>query len=394
MKIGILTFHRSFNYGAFMQCYSLWQKIKRDFPQCSVEVIDYTVKKVMNIYEAETDKYKSPIKEKIIERNQAFLKVRNTLPLSEFCEVSDDYQKTVEYMNENYDAVVVGSDAVWNWVLRGFPNLYFLKDYKGKKFSYAASAHGMNYQNMTDEQKKYLKEAFDQFEYIGVRDETTENMVKFVSDDLTVNHNCDPTAFLDIDNVPCDINLLKQKLVDKGIDFSKPIIGIMASNVIGKAIKKRFKGKAQLVALYTPNKYADVLLNDLTPYEWAKTFSFFNVTVTHFFHGTMLSLVNGVPVIPVEFDNSFSKFNKTKIKDVMERLGLTEWYFRTDNANKNIMIKVLRKFGIYENKPLWNKVNALIEKLIASDNKEIIKQKLSKEAESYKTFYEALKKLD
>ena len=41
MKLGILTFHKSINYGAFMQCYALSQRLQRDFPQIEVEVIDY-----------------------------------------------------------------------------------------------------------------------------------------------------------------------------------------------------------------------------------------------------------------------------------------------------------------------------------------------------------------
>ena len=49
-------------------------------------------------------------------------------------------------------------------------------------------------------------------------------------------------------------------------------------------VKEKYGDKIQLVAVYEPNKYADFYLNDLTPYEWAKVFSLFNVTLTHFFH--------------------------------------------------------------------------------------------------------------
>ena len=41
-KVGILTFHRSINYGAFMQAYSLSKKIKKRVPDATVEIIDYT----------------------------------------------------------------------------------------------------------------------------------------------------------------------------------------------------------------------------------------------------------------------------------------------------------------------------------------------------------------
>ena len=41
MKIGILTFHRSINYGAVTQCYALATEIKKRIPYSDVEVIDY-----------------------------------------------------------------------------------------------------------------------------------------------------------------------------------------------------------------------------------------------------------------------------------------------------------------------------------------------------------------
>jgi len=52
-KIGILTFHRSYNYGAFMQCYSLSHRLMRDFPQHEVEVIDYATQRVYANYPTE-----------------------------------------------------------------------------------------------------------------------------------------------------------------------------------------------------------------------------------------------------------------------------------------------------------------------------------------------------
>ena len=50
MRIGILTFHRSINNGAVLQCYSLSKKLQQLFPQDSVEVIDYHMPKVDSFY--------------------------------------------------------------------------------------------------------------------------------------------------------------------------------------------------------------------------------------------------------------------------------------------------------------------------------------------------------
>ena len=41
MKIGILTYHRSINYGAFVQAYALQKLISECIPDAKVEIIDY-----------------------------------------------------------------------------------------------------------------------------------------------------------------------------------------------------------------------------------------------------------------------------------------------------------------------------------------------------------------
>ena len=41
MKIGILTYHRAINYGAVLQSFSLVERLKKDFPNESIEIIDY-----------------------------------------------------------------------------------------------------------------------------------------------------------------------------------------------------------------------------------------------------------------------------------------------------------------------------------------------------------------
>lgn len=391
MKIGILTFHRSYNYGAFMQCFSLVKKLQKDFPEQIIEVIDFSSRKAMDGYTRDIERIQDEnLRKRIKARNVAFTKVQGDLPLSTWNKISDEYIDTIEFMNREYDAVIVGSDAVWNWTVRGIPNIYFLDAYKGCKFSYAASAHGLNYQNMTEEQRAYVKNAFLDFKYIGVRDITTENMVKYADDTLRVYHNCDPTAFLNLEDVPCDIDKLKEKMQKAGVDFSKPLIGVMASNAIGRSIKKYWAGKAQIIALYEPNKYADVFLNDLTPYEWAKVFSLFKVTVTHFFHGTMLSLVNGTPVIPIEFTNAFSAVNKTKIHDVMDRLELSDWRFTANYRNMSKVIRVFKKLGLWQDHQLWNAVNKLIADCMHNDYSDMIRQKLELEVQNYMSLQQAI----
>jgi len=391
MKIGLLTFHRSYNYGAFTQCFSLSNRIQRELQNVDFEVIDYTSTKAFDGYDLEIRKAKQQTADKLFIRNSMFVDCQNNLKLSQKQIVSDDIDEIIAYLNDNYDAVIVGSDAVWNWGSRGFPNVYFLKDYKGAKFSYAASAHGLIYQNMTTEQKEYLNEAFSDFRYIGVRDDTTSNMVHHTNPNLSVMHNCDPTVFLDLSKVPCDMDMLKEKMIKRGVDFSKPLIGLMESGSLGYKIKQRYGDKVQLVSVYQPNYYSDVFLYDLTPYEWAHVFAFFKLTVTHFFHGTLLSLVNHTPVIPVEISSDFSLLNKTKIEDVMNRLNLSEWRFVFDYMQEGMMKKILRHLNYNTEKEVWNKIYNRFDDFIENDYSDDIARRIKIESNSAESFFQVLK---
>ena len=120
MKIGILTFHRSINFGAFMQCFSLLTRLKKDFSDCVFEVVDFTPKTVINSYSNIIDQAKTEERRRqYTERARAFQEVYSYLNLSPHRLETDNYNEIADYLNQHYDAVIVGSDAVWNWITRG-----------------------------------------------------------------------------------------------------------------------------------------------------------------------------------------------------------------------------------------------------------------------------------
>jgi hypothetical protein len=163
---------------------------------------------------------------------------------------------------------------------------------------------------------------------------------------------------------------LKSKLIKKGVLFNKPIIGLMAGEHMGKELRDRYKNQCQIVGLYSPNKYADVFLYDLTPFEWAVVFSFFSVTVTHFFHGTLLSLKNLTPVVCAENSRAHNRSYDTKIKDLINRLDLGDFYFKLDDGYEEIF--------------------SAIDRLMINPEKNRIHDALIREAESYNDFSIAL----
>ena len=369
MKIGILTFHRAYNYGAFLQCYSLLGHLKQDFPEAHVEVIDYESYNMYNYYKTDifslmfghsSRHQKLSLKQRLsktkqfckkIFRDASYinnLKLRNkhfenailTLDLSAQRLISDDYEKIVDFINlQNYDLIVVGSDAIWNDAQTSKPNVYYLSHkIKAVAVSYAASSFGMDYLQKDKKELIRIGELINKFQYVGVRDNATEDYMKLLDLETQVEHTCDPSIILDLKQKEFNIDRIIEKLQNSGIDLSKPIFGIMGGDWLGKIARNLIGETAQLVALYEPNRYADIYLCDLTPFEWAKVFSLFTITFTHFFHGTLFSLKNKTPTISIEWENDYSKKFDTKILDVLKRLKLEDYRFtkkdvETDSKN-------------------------------------------------------------
>lgn len=395
MKIGILTFHQSVNNGAVMQAYSLSKRLKREYPNDEIEIINYRKKSVDRTYSYPLSDYfkvssfKELVKksldlladpqllERLRHRTKIFNECQYKLPLSKDIIISDDTNELNKYIEQNYDVLVVGSDAVWNYVLRGFPNAYFpSKDLNVKKISYAASCYGMDFLNHSDKDKMEICDVLSAFDFIGVRDEATENFVKWSGCKISPLHTCDPTAFLDVDDLPIDIDLLKTKLADRGFDFNKPTIGMMGSGKMLSMLRKLYSNEYQIVSLYNYYKGADVNLYDLEPYEWAYVFRYFKITFTTFFHGTLLSLRNGVPVICIDLGTEFGKKHTPKTLDVLTRLGFENWYFKTDYKTLNI-------------ESIKNKA----DELIRGEYYDSIVDAINKEALSFDVFNSALKSI-
>ena len=393
MRIGILTFHRSVNNGAVLQAYSLAKRLHKEYPELTVEIVDYNMKIIQDNYSYSLKNYyqncsfrefvgktlkliKTPfLLKKMRERTAVFNNCLYKLPLSNNSVIDNDYTVVFDYINENYDVLIVGSDAVWNYISRGFPNAYFPDDtVKCIKLSYAASCYGMDFLKDCEQEQKKIGKILEGFDFIGVRDSATEDFVKWSGCKKTAVHTCDPTAFLDVNDLPIDENIVKDKLVKKGFDFDKPAIAVMGCASMYRMVRNFYGAEYQIVALYEYISEADINLYDFEPYEWAYVFRFFKLTFTTYFHGTMLSLRNGIPVICIALNTEFAKKHTPKTLDLLERLGLSEWYFETDYKSKNFV-----------------KIKEIADGLLTTDFKSIITYKLNQEAQSFDVFNKNLK---
>ena len=100
-----------------------------------------------------------------------------------------------------------------------------------------------------------------------------------------------------------------------------------ANDGIGETVKKRFGGDDFfIISLFVKNKCIDCFIPDISPFEWASIFSIATLTITEYFHATILSLLNDTPVVSIDMLPSSCGY-EGKIKDLLyTRLELPFMY--------------------------------------------------------------------
>ena len=177
MKIGVLTFHRAYNYGARLQCFALTHYLQ-SFGH-DVKVIDYYPDYFKEEYALIPFKRikKAHFSSKIaillesflflplkLIRRKRFDRFLSCLPLSERLSSSSK-------IYGNYDVIFVGSDQVWNKQLTGdYADPFFTGSIKQDGLKLVAYAASTNFDKSTADASFY-RQILDNFERVSVREE-------------------------------------------------------------------------------------------------------------------------------------------------------------------------------------------------------------------------------
>lgn len=341
MKVGILTYHKTHNYGAFLQSYALTNYLNQ-ISGIQAEIIDYNTL-ASELMQIKCIKFNWRQLSSIwynFRRYIIFAKAQKQLPTSKRHLVTDRVDKFCDFVTNQYDLIVVGSDEVW--VLdgyRGFPNAYYLPDLKGtKKASYGASSRN-TLDALDTETIQAVKNYVQDFSYIGVRDTATYNLVKQIVGESHLRMNCDPTFLYDF-NV--DINEGKRILSDKfKVTAGKKIIGLMCGEpVLARKIIDKFSKDIEIVSLYDyydgTKGYAPI-----SPFQWINVISALDGLITTFFHGMVFAIKSNVPFIVIEGRNLMSS-DYSKNFDLLKRNCVEKYYAQIstsgvdDVVNSNI----------------------------------------------------------
>jgi hypothetical protein len=178
-RIGIITFHKSHNYGSILQSYAMLKLVNNITPNQEIEIIDFSNKKQKEMYAlfANFDSIRHLFKNIIIilfyrqfkSRFDSFNSfINNNLKLSnKSLSKSEDLLE----IKDQYNIYIAGSDQIWNIKCYDNDIAYFLPNIKlKKKIAYAPSIGGVNYFLQDNPTINFYREFIMDFNFISSRE--------------------------------------------------------------------------------------------------------------------------------------------------------------------------------------------------------------------------------
>lgn len=295
-KIGILTFHASYNCGSMLQTYAMQTYLNKLGYNC--EVINFSTEAQKKLYSLYTRK-KNPkylMRDLIFwchhKRIESNFKRYELFKTNVFHLSKTSAEKTEEICIDGYEYLIAGSDQIWNITISDYDDAYFLPWNGVKKIAYAPSFGARNPAEYSDCVDKYIKYMMD-FDYLSVREKNGQKWIKqLTGKDVPVV--LDPTLLIekkDYEPIVSD----ELSLPKKYIFYYSPTYSIPINKMVKKISKKynmpviAFNSKAyylrgmnftgfRLPSFEDPKAYLQLMKNA-------------ELVITTSFHGTVFSTI-------------------------------------------------------------------------------------------------------
>lgn len=336
-KIGILTYHSGYNYGACLQAFAL---------QTTLNKLGYE-NEIINF---ETEKFVSSREmfSRHPQRLKEYIKLFSRLPywssLHKREKMFNEYtfnvlKSTQRYYSEQevidnidkYDCIICGSDQIWNLSQDDAPaaNLIFYLNFpkKQRRISYAASfgkwvKEAPQYENLF---LPWLK----QFDAISVREISGVEYVR--SKGLNCTLTLDPTVLLDAEDYEpiCASRLIKEKYILMfGWNTNKDLIEVAksASKKLGLPLYN-IVPPPRAMFCGIPRKL------DVGPCEFLSMIKHAEFIVTNSFHGTAFATTFERPYVSVVTGKA-----DTRMYSLLTQLGLSDHLVTKENVNIEKML--------------------------------------------------------
>ena len=307
MKVGLLTFHNTLNYGSALQVFATQEALKKLNIEC--EIIDYTNQHRKNAYNT-IYLAKRELKRKNISLAMKYF-IGSVFIYKRKQKFIDFYRKYVNYtdkkyysnqelkkINTKYDKFIIGSDQVWNYNNNGNDFSYLLDfvEEKNKKVSYSSS-FGLKSipDKLTDQYTKYLS----LFKYLSTREDYGRKIIK----ELTGKEAelvLDPVFLLDKDDW---LSFIKNGNKRENYIFCYTNRSNQIENFLNQTQYPLINCKIYKLSRYlTPKDFINPKIKvcySISPIDFIEIISQAKLVITASFHCVAMAIILQVPFIAI-----------------------------------------------------------------------------------------------
>ena len=323
-KVGVLTTHRANNFGSQLQAFALSRYLD-SMPGVDCQIIEYIPPN------SDLGSYLPARSMKDVVRNGlVFLRKRRydiwTSSMQQFVaehmvtseKVYTD--ETLAELSDEFDAVVCGSDQIWNPELRDASLSFFLPQPTGlRKVAYAPS---MGSGSFTVDERSVVSAALADFHRLSVRDKRSHEIISHLTDkDISIVVDpsllLEPAVYLEKSAPPQYdddyIFLFSVKYDEAAIRAARN-----ASRILGLPVRVMITGRK---ALYSESLYGFEVAPSSSPSDFLSLIKGARVVLSNSFHGTAFSIIFQKCFYVVQ---DMEGRTDTRLESLLEACGLSE----------------------------------------------------------------------
>lgn len=336
MKIGLLSYHRNYNYGWNLQCYALMTVLKSMGHEVTlIDKMKFSNKNLLRRFKSacasilhlnRRKSYENVQKERGV--NIAPFFDNHIFPRTCCIKNQKGYRKL-----PRFDALVVGSDQVWRKKLVNPLADYFFNfiDYPAIMISYAAS-FGVDYAEYSDEEMKRCGKLIERFKAVSVREASGVKLIKDV-----YKWSCnpvvmpDPTLLLsrhDYEKISGESTGQTSGLFCYILDMTED------KEKVIKKISTIYSLQPKIISLDEEKAYPSVE-------EWLQLFRDADFVFTDSFHGCVFSLIFRKPFIA--YGNA--KRGIARFVSLLDSFGLRERLIESSSDMERVDMQSIKNIN-------------------------------------------------
>lgn len=341
-RVGILTLTQSENYGTTLQSYATRRIFEEAFADAAnVGVVATDVGRVRRRRLLSLANPSNPgfgwTRARNFRHMRSFVH-RNVVPRGKIVNI-EDRRRALAHLQENYDALISGSDEIWNLASVGTKSLYFIPpEFEGYRASFATSANRIDLSALTEQDSEILRSSLTRYNVLAVRDSNTASLVKKLNPNAVVSEIIDPTLILD-PLFPAPLAIRRG---------TRPRVLVMLKNrMLASRLISNIGKSADIDALFIKHANAKYLKADSE--EFVGLFGQYDCVVTDFFHATCMAVRAGTYFVSIDSEPVYATY-ESKIANLLRKLGLSSQYLNAaleseadvDARLQNLVVSAIR----------------------------------------------------